>query len=71
MPAAARRRNSDSDIDDTGRRRPWRRRRASCFTLFLTGRSQTVDVSRFSIDRFERGELAWDEAMIQASPRFP
>ena len=25
---------------------------------------QTVDVSRFSLDRFARGELAWDEAMI-------
>lgn len=32
--------------------------------IIRTGHSQTVDVSRFSIDRFARGELAWDEAMI-------
>jgi glycine/D-amino acid oxidase-like deaminating enzyme len=32
--------------------------------IIRTGRSETVDVSRFSIDRFSRGELAWDEAMI-------
>jgi glycine/D-amino acid oxidase-like deaminating enzyme len=32
--------------------------------IILSGRSRTVDVSRFAIDRFARGELAWDEAMI-------
>lgn len=32
--------------------------------IIRTGAAQTVDVSRFAIDRFERGELAWDEAMI-------
>lgn len=32
--------------------------------IIRTGRSQTIDVSRFSLDRFVRGELAWDEAMI-------
>jgi glycine/D-amino acid oxidase-like deaminating enzyme len=32
--------------------------------IIRTGRSRTIDVSRFAIDRFARGELAWDEAMI-------
>jgi FAD-dependent oxidoreductase domain-containing protein 1 len=32
--------------------------------LIRTGRADTVDVSDLSIERFERGELFWDEAMI-------
>jgi FAD-dependent oxidoreductase domain-containing protein 1 len=32
--------------------------------LIRTGRAETVDVSDLSIDRFARGELFWDEAMI-------
>ncbi|MGH9346461.1 MAG: NAD(P)/FAD-dependent oxidoreductase [Vicinamibacterales bacterium] len=32
--------------------------------LIRTGRAETVDVSALSIDRFARGELVWDEAMI-------
>ena len=32
--------------------------------LIRTGRAETVDVSNLSIDRFARGQLFWDEAMI-------
>ena len=32
--------------------------------LIRTGRAETVDVSDLSIERFSRGELFWDEAMI-------
>ena len=32
--------------------------------LIRTGRAETVDVSDLSIERFARGELFWDEAMI-------
>jgi hypothetical protein len=32
--------------------------------LIRTGRAETIDVSDLSIDRFARGELFWDEAMI-------
>jgi FAD-dependent oxidoreductase domain-containing protein 1 len=32
--------------------------------LIRTGRADTVDVSDLSIERFRRGELFWDEAMI-------
>jgi glycine/D-amino acid oxidase-like deaminating enzyme len=32
--------------------------------LIRTGRAETIDVSPLSIDRFTRGELFWDEAMI-------
>ena len=32
--------------------------------LIRCGRSDTIDVSDLSIDRFERGQLFWDEAMI-------
>ena len=32
--------------------------------LIRTGRTETVDVSNLSIERFFRGELFWDEAMI-------
>lgn len=32
--------------------------------LIRTGRAETVDVSDLSIDRFARGQLFWDEAMI-------
>lgn len=32
--------------------------------LIRCGRAETVDVSQLSIDRFARGELFWDEAMI-------
>ena len=32
--------------------------------LIRTGRAETVDVSDLAIDRFWRGELFWDEAMI-------
>jgi glycine/D-amino acid oxidase-like deaminating enzyme len=32
--------------------------------LIRCGRSETIDISDLSIDRFERGELFWDEAMI-------
>jgi FAD-dependent oxidoreductase domain-containing protein 1 len=32
--------------------------------IIRTGRSETVDVSRFAVDRFARGAMAWDEAMI-------
>lgn len=32
--------------------------------LIRCGRAETVDVSALSIDRFARGELFWDEAMI-------
>jgi hypothetical protein len=32
--------------------------------LIRIGRAETVDVSDLSIERFFRGELFWDEAMI-------
>lgn len=32
--------------------------------LIRLGRSETIDVSELSIERFARGELFWDEAMI-------
>jgi FAD-dependent oxidoreductase domain-containing protein 1 len=32
--------------------------------LIRTGRAETVDVSPLSVERFERGELFWDEAMV-------
>ncbi len=32
--------------------------------LIRTGRAETVDVSDLSVDRFARGQLFWDEAMI-------
>ena len=32
--------------------------------LIRDGRSETIDISDLSIDRFARGELFWDEAMI-------
>jgi glycine/D-amino acid oxidase-like deaminating enzyme len=32
--------------------------------LIRCGRSETVDISDLSIERFERGTLFWDEAMI-------
>jgi glycine/D-amino acid oxidase-like deaminating enzyme len=32
--------------------------------LIRRGRSETIDISDLSIDRFERGQLFWDEAMI-------
>jgi FAD-dependent oxidoreductase domain-containing protein 1 len=32
--------------------------------LIRTGRAETVDVSDLSVERFARGELFWDEAMI-------
>ena len=32
--------------------------------LIRCGRASTVDISVLAIDRFERGELFWDEAMI-------
>jgi len=32
--------------------------------LIRCGRSETIDISELSIERFDRGELFWDEAMI-------
>jgi glycine/D-amino acid oxidase-like deaminating enzyme len=32
--------------------------------LIRTGRAETVDISDLSVERFARGELFWDEAMI-------
>jgi FAD-dependent oxidoreductase domain-containing protein 1 len=32
--------------------------------LIRCGRSETIDISDLSIERFERGQLFWDEAMI-------
>jgi sarcosine oxidase subunit beta len=32
--------------------------------LIRCGRSETIDISDLSIDRFESGRLFWDEAMI-------
>ena len=32
--------------------------------LVRTGRSDTFDISAFAVDRFARGELFWDEAMV-------
>ncbi len=32
--------------------------------LIRTGKSETVDVSKFDVTRFSRGEMFWDDAMI-------
>ena len=32
--------------------------------LLLTGRSGSIDISKFDVTRFERNDLFWDDAMI-------